>query len=332
MAARPGAPPRGSGPPRWQRQGQAAAPCSKVQRIHRLGGGRVSPEVLPPPGKFPPLPCQSLQPRRKSCQVQEPRRGCVGAHSPTAPAAPSRVPRPHAVIPPGLPQPPARSVGAGVSAALQGGREGGAERRALQGHLLEELVELRAGRQVHAGRHPGGEREQRDPGQPPQAPPQPPGAYHLGELCSGASIGVNGASSGISSSRGSGEGPPGSSWEASPGMYWLVIKLLGGKRGKGGRWRGHLPPLGCLAAPGRRREALGLEAGAHLLVGSTSWAGHWEHWSAGDGPPHPPCACPGTRGRGGRAGCPPPATLLHRVPEGKVLAAGRQRRVHDHGR
>lgn len=73
----------------------------------QVGGGRVSPEVLPPPGKFPPLPCQSLQPRRKSCQVQEPRRGCVRAHSPTAPAAPSRVPRPHAVIPPGLPQPPA---------------------------------------------------------------------------------------------------------------------------------------------------------------------------------------------------------------------------------
>lgn len=309
MAARPGAPPRGSGPPRWQRQGQAAAPCSKVQRIHRLGGGRVSPEVLPPPGKFPPLPCQSLQPRRKSCQVQEPRRGCVRAQSPTAPAAPSRVPRPHAVIPPGLPQPPARSVGAGVSAALQGGREGGAERGALQGHLLEELVELRAGRQVHAGRHPGGEREQRDPGQPPQAPPQPPGAYHLGELCSGASIGVNGASSGISSSRGSGEGPPGSSWEASPGMYWLVIKLLGGaKGGKGADGGGTSLPWGAWQPQdaGEKRLVWRLErisSWAAPVGQSTGSTG--QHWS-----PPPPMCMPWDQGKGGQGRVPPSSHAL----------------------
>lgn len=122
--------------PRWQRQGQAAAPCSKVQRIHRLGGGQGVTQSAAPPRKIPSPPLPELPPQRKWCQVQEPRRGCVGAHSPTAPAAPSRVPWPDAVVPPGLPQPPARSVGAGVSAALQGGREGGAQRGALQGHLL----------------------------------------------------------------------------------------------------------------------------------------------------------------------------------------------------
>lgn len=78
-----------------------------------------------------------------------------------------------------------------------------------------------------------GQRQQGDREDWEGVPPllTPPRAYHRGELCScPSSTAGNGGSSGISSSRGSTEGPPGSSCETSPGMYWLGMKGLEGQR------------------------------------------------------------------------------------------------------
>lgn len=108
------------------------------------GGGRVLPEVLPPP-ENPPSPARASTPAQVVSSPGTQTR-LWGGHSltypPSSPTASSRVPWPGAVIPPRLPQPPARGVGAGEPAALQGGREGGAQRGALQGHLLQEPVEV----------------------------------------------------------------------------------------------------------------------------------------------------------------------------------------------
>lgn len=127
-----------------------------------------------------------------------------------------------------------------------------------------------------------GHKQWGDPGDPPSPlVDPPPHTYHCGELGSGAStMGGNGASSGISSSRGSGEGPP--------GRYWLCMKGLGGHKWQGGANISHGAPPYPWAACSPTAE------GAVLGLGGwgRSWEHqHWEHRSAGAGGRRaPPCA------------------------------------------
>lgn len=155
--APPHPPPPGTADPSSGTGGQRlrTPKCS----VYARGGVGCYPKCYPP-RKIPPSPARVSTPAQvvssPGTQTRPWEGGSQSDVPPSSPAASSRVPWPDAVIPPRLPHPPARGVGAGVPAALQGGREGGgAQRRALQGHLLQELVEVRAGRQVHAGRHPG---------------------------------------------------------------------------------------------------------------------------------------------------------------------------------
>lgn len=202
--------------------------------------------ILPSPAQFVPSPCNSMG-------------QCVGGHSAMPPPPhPSHVARADAVIPTGLPQPPVGCSGVGVCIALRGGCEGGAQRGVLQRHFLQELIKLRGRGQLCAGRQP----EEAVMGKgslgltpPPHcALPPPPSTYHLGELCSAVLMASKGPSSGISSSRGSGEGPPGISWWGpstrggpSPGRNWLGRKLLAGQKGGEGLGvgMGHLPASLC---------------------------------------------------------------------------------------
>lgn len=275
----------------------------------QVGGGRVSPEVLPPPGKFPPLPCQSFHPSTNRVKSRSPDEAASGLTVPRPPQPPHACPGRTLSSHRDSPSPQHEALGLGYPLRCRGGVKGGQSAGLSRDISCRNWSNSELGGRSMLGAILGESGSSVTQGSPPRSPSAPRCLPPWGALQRRVHRRERGQLRHLLIPR-LRRGASGQQLGGLPGHVLVGHKAPGGQKGERGPLEGSPLSRRDLAAPGCRREVLGLEAGAHLLMGSTSWAEHWEHWSAGDGPPPPPTCMPWDQGKGGQGRVPPSSHAL----------------------